>query len=399
MQLVNKNPNELTGYPKNAKEHTKKQINAVAESIKRFGFRQPIVIDKNNVVVIGHCRLEAAKILNLNEVPCELADDLTEDEINALRLADNKLNESDWDMKLVVEELKGMSEDLIDITGFDKDLIIEPDDKDNEIPEVPVEPRSKLGDLYELGPHRVLCGDSTQAEAVLALTGGAKVDMFLTDPPYNVAYVGGTKDALTIDNDSMEDEDFRSFLVLAFGNAFSVMKPGASFYIWHADSEGYNFRGAIHDIGEKVRQCLIWNKNTLVMGRQDYHWKHEPCLYGWKEGSSHLWNSDRTQTTVLNFDRPQRSAEHPTMKPIELIAYQIGNNTKGEDIVLDLFGGGGSTLIASQKTGRVCFMMELDPKYIDVIVERYCEFTGNRNIIKNGEQIIWENLVAPNAST
>lgn len=200
--------------------------------------------------------------------------------------------------------------------------------------------------------------------------------MLLTDPPYNVDYVGKTKDALKIKNDSMADVAFREFLASAFSSADSVMKPGAVFYIWHADSEGYNFRGACQDAGWVVRQCLIWHKNTMVMGRQDYHWKHEPCLYGWKEGASHLWNADRTQTTVLNFERPTKSKEHPTMKPVEMMAYQITNNTKGKDVVLDLFGGSGSTLIAVEKTGRIFYGMELDEKYVDVIIQRFIDYTG-----------------------
>lgn len=214
--------------------------------------------------------------------------------------------------------------------------------------------------------------------------------MLLTDPPYNVDYTGKTKEALKIDNDSKTDEQFRQFLTDAFTNANTAMKPGAVFYIWHADSEGYNFRKACMDAGWAVRQCLIWNKNTMVMGRQDYHWKHEPCLYGWKEGAAHLWNSDRTQTTMLNFDRPTRNEKHPTMKPVELLSYQITNNTKGEDIVLDPFLGSGSTLIAAQKTGRVCYGIELDTKYVDVIVERYLEYTGTNTVIRNGETIEWK---------
>jgi hypothetical protein len=340
MKIEQVSIDKIAPYSKNAKEHPKKQIQQVANSIKRFGFVQPIVVDKNNEIVIGHCRYEASKLLDLKEVPCLKVENLSDKEISALRLADNKLNESSWDMNLVIDDLKGLDLDLLDLTGFDKDLLIEADEADDVIPEnVPA--RSKLGDLYELGQHRLQCADSCDSGAVLALCGGNKVDMLVTDPPYNVAYVGKTKDALTIDNDKMSDTNFRQFLQDAFRSAFEVMKAGASFYIFHADSEGYNFRGAIHDLGEKVRQCLIWNKNSMVMGRQDYQWKHEPILYGWKEGASHLWNSDRTQTTVLDFQRPSRSAEHPTMKPVEIINYLIGNNTKGEDIVLDLFAGGG----------------------------------------------------------
>lgn len=227
-----------------------------------------------------------------------------------------------------------------------------------------------------------MCGDSTSIDAVETLMEKQLADILITDPPYNVAYEGKTKDALTIKNDSMGDDQFRQFLRDAFTAADMVMKPGAVFYIWHADSEGYNFRGACKDSGWTVRQCLIWQKDTMVMGRQDYHWKHEPCLYGWKDGASHLWATDRKQTTVLNFDRPSRNAEHPTMKPVELFAYQIQNNTKGEDVVLDTFGGSGTTIISSAKTGRVCRMMELDPIYCDVIRRRWTNWAK-----ENGHEI------------
>ena len=200
--------------------------------------------------------------------------------------------------------------------------------------------------------------------------------MLLTDPPYNVAYEGATKEKLTIQNDNMGNDQFRQFLRDAFVTADLMMKAGAVFYIWHADSEGYNFRGACTDAGWKVRQCLIWKKSSLVMGRQDYHWKHEPCLYGWKDGAGHLWAADRKQTTILEFDKPSRNGEHPTMKPVALFEYQLLNNTKGGDIVLDLFGGSGTTLIAAQKNGRIAQLMELDPKYCDVIIKRWQDFTG-----------------------
>lgn len=202
--------------------------------------------------------------------------------------------------------------------------------------------------------------------------------MWLTDPPYNVAYEGKTKDALKIQNDSMENDAFRQFLREAYVAADAAMKAGAVFYIWHADSEGYNFRGAARDAGWTVRQCLVWKKQTLVMGRQDYHWKHEPCLYGWKDGAGHLWASDRTQTTILEFDRPSRNGEHPTMKPVALFEYQMLNNTKGGDKVLDSFGGSGTTLIAAEKNGRIACLMELDPVYCDVIVRRWQAFTGKQ---------------------
>jgi site-specific DNA-methyltransferase (adenine-specific) len=247
----------------------------------------------------------------------------------------------------------------------------------------PEKPKSKLGDIYQLGRHRVMCGDSTSVEDVEKLMGGTRVDLLLTDPPYNVAYEGKTKDALTIENDNMDNDNFRDFLRSAFYSADNVMKEGAVFYIWHADSEGYNFRGACFDIGWKVRQCLIWCKNSMVMGRQDYHWQHEPCLYGWKEGASHLWASDRKQTTILNFDRPSRNAEHPTMKPVPLFDYQIKNNTKKEDVVLDLFGGSGTTLIACEQNGRNAYLMELDPRYVDVIINRWENLTGEKAVLLN----------------
>lgn len=226
------------------------------------------------------------------------------------------------------------------------------------------------GQLWLIGEHRLLCGDSTRTKDVARVMNGEKADLLLTDPPYNVAYTGKTKEALTIDNDEMSDPAFRDFLVKAFSAAFASLKAGGGYYIWHADSEGYNFRGAVFDIGQKVRQCLVWAKNTLVMGRQDYHWKHEPCLYGWKEGAAHSWHSDRTQTTLLEFDRPTSSQEHPTMKPVALFEYLIGNSSGKGETVLDTFGGSGTTLVAAQNTGRKGRTVELSPDYCAVILER-----------------------------
>lgn len=211
--------------------------------------------------------------------------------------------------------------------------------------------------------------------------------MLITDPPYNVAYEGGTKEKLTILNDKMDNDSFRQFLRDAFTTADAVMKPGAVFYIWHADSEGYNFRGACFDVNWKVRQCLIWNKNQIVMGRQDYHWKHEPCLYGWKDGASHLWASDRKQSTVIEFDKPQRNGEHPTMKPVGLFDYQIKNNTKKQDIVLDLFGGSGTTIVACEQNGRIAYSMELDEHYCDVIIQRWENLTGEKAVLTNNKNL------------
>lgn len=397
-------------YSKNAKKHPKKQVQQVANSIKEFGFNQPIVVDKNGVLIVGHGRLEAAKLLGLKEVPT-ITVDLTEEQAKAYRLADNKLNESEWDMSLAIEELKELSDEMFDLTGFDKDLLISPDERDDEVPPTPEAPRSKLGDLYELGGHRVLCGDSTSLEAVERLMGGVKADMVLTDPPYNVNYEGET--GLTIENDNMSDSSFLTFLTEAFTRMAESMKLGGAFYIWHAELEGFNFRKATKDAGFLIKQCIIWNKNSLVMGRQDYQWKHEPCLYGWRDGASHTWYGDRNKTTVLkvpeddskafewfkkqlkaqdsknmsvvNFNKPLKNKQHPTMKPIELLQKQITNSSKQEDIVLDTFLGSGSTVIASEKTGRICYGMELDCKYVDVCVERWCKYTGITKIKKNGE--------------
>lgn len=231
-----------------------------------------------------------------------------------------------------------------------------------------------------------MCGDSTSIDDVEKLCEGQLVDMWLTDPPYNVAYEGGTKDKLTIKNDEMSDDSFRQFLRDAYTAADASMKGGAVFYIWHADLEGYNFRGAAKDAGWTVRQCLIWKKSSLVMGSQDYHWKHEPCLYGWKDGAGHLWASDRKQTTVLEFDKPQRNGEHPTMKPVALFEYQLLNNTKADDVVLDSFGGSGTTMIAAEKNNRRSRLMELDPKYCDVIIRRWQEFTGQEAVLESSGQ-------------
>jgi site-specific DNA-methyltransferase (adenine-specific) len=280
-----------------------------------------------------------------------------------------------------------------DLTGFSDDELnalltvetVEGETDPDEVPEPPVEPITKLGDIWILGNHRLMCGDSTSIDSVNRLMGGEHANLLLTDPPYNVAYEGKTEDALTIQNDSMGNESFAQFLRDAYSTADTVMKEGAVFYIWHAPSEVYNFSKAVFEVGWKLRQCLIWNKNALILGRQDYHWKHEPCLYGWKEGAAHYWGSDRTQTTVLDFNKPRRNGEHPTMKPVELFEYQIKNSSKPLDVVLDLFGGSGTTAIACEKTGRKARLMELDPKYCDVIVKRWEDFTGKKARLEKPE--------------
>jgi DNA modification methylase len=387
----------LIPYAKNARTHSDEQVAQIAGSIKEFGFNNPVLVDKDNSIIAGHGRLMAARKLGMDKVPVVQLGHMTEAQRKAYVLADNRIAlNSGWDTSMLSLELQELKDDIdLSLLGFDADeldALLNPIEgtegltDEDAVPDVPDEPKTKLGDIYILGKHRLMCGDSTSVNDMDKLVNDREVDMWLTDPPYNVAYEGKTKDALTIKNDEMTDDGFRQFLRDAYVTADTVMKAGAVFYIWHADSEGYNFRGAAHDAGWKVRQCLIWKKSTMVMGRQDYHWKHEPCLYGWKEGAGHLWATDRKQTTILEFDKPNRNKEHPTMKPVALFEYQMLNNTKGGDIVLDSFGGSGTTLLAAEKNGRVAYLMELDPKYCDVIVQRWEEFTGKKAVLSELEK-------------
>ncbi|MGO3650946.1 DNA modification methylase [Vagococcus sp.] len=412
MEIINKKVDELIPYINNPR-HNEQAIDALASSIKNFGFKVPIVVDKNNEIVTGHTRLKAAKKLGLEEVPVLIADDLTEDQVKAFRLADNKVGElATWDEEALQVELDALLSEEVDMSeyGFtDEDFQevenqIEEDDYDEEIPE---EPQTKYGEVYQLGNHRLMVGDSTKEEDVAKLMDGEKLNLLLTDPPYNVAYEGGTKDKLTIQNDSMDDAKFRSFLTDAFQAANSVMGPGAAFYIWHADSEGFNFRTAVKETGWLLKQTLIWVKSSIVLGRQDYQWIHEPCLYGWKEGAAHYFTFDRTQatviedqpnlnkmskdelkdyilsieesqgpTTIIREKKPTANKEHPTMKPIKLLSRQVMNSSKKGQNVGDFFGGSGSTLITCEQLERNCFTMELDPRYADVIINRWENLTG-----------------------
>ena len=377
---------DLIPYALNSRTHSDEQVAQLAASIREFGFTNPVLIDQDANLIAGHGRLLAARKAKMDQVPAVVVTGLDDRKRRALVIADNKLAlNAGWDEEALRVELEDLAGDFGELMGFSEDDLVEllRQDETTEgltdedaVPEVPDQPVTVEGDVWLLGRHRLMCGDSTSIDAVEKLCDGQLVDMWLTDPPYNVAYEGKTKEALTIQNDSMSDLGFRQFLSEANTAADAVMKAGAVFYIWHADIEGYNFRGACHDAGWQVRQCLIWKKQTMVMGRQDYHWKHEPCLYGWKGGAGHLWATDRKQTTVLEFDRPSRNAEHPTMKPVELFEYQMLNNTKGGDQVLDSFAGSGTTAIACEKHGRFARLMELDPKYCDVIIKRWQDFTG-----------------------
>lgn len=398
---------ELVPYANNAKIHGPDQIEQLRRSLREFGFVSPVLIDEDKNLIAGHGRVEAARAEGMTEVPYVTVSDLTEAQRRAYIIADNRLAETGvWDagrLKLEMQELQALEFDT-DLTGFAMAEIIslagdEPESEpeaheDNYDGSVPEETTVREGDIYQLGRHRLMCGNATSLSDVQVLTGGAQVDLLLTDPPYNVA-LGMNEtpeeaarrnrrtDGKILVNDSMSDEQFLQFLCDAFSTAVIELKPGGTFYVWHSDSAGYWFRAAMDSVGLKVRQCLIWEKNSLIMGLQDYQWQHEPCLYGWKDGAAHAWYSDRKQSTILRFDKPTRSKEHPTMKPVALIAYQISNSTKPGNSVLDPFGGSGTTLIACEQLGRTCYMMEIDPKYVQVIINRWEAMTGEKAVLLN----------------
>ncbi len=377
-KIVNRKVSELKEYGNNPRINDE-AVEAVANSIKEFGFKNPIIIDSNNVIVAGHTRLKACKRLGIVEVPCIVCDDLTEDQIKAFRLADNKTAEiAKWDMGKLSDEIKTIDMDLLQF-GFD-DLIDKLDDDTeedefDESEELPENPFSKKGDIFLLGKHRLICGDSTKPEDVHALVDGNQIDLLFTDPPYNVDYEGAT--GMKIQNDKQDNDSFFKFLTLAFNNAFEVLKPGAAFYVCHSDVEELNFLLAVKNAGFHFSQIIIWLKNSLVLGRKDYHSRNEPILYGWKEGAGHYFIDDRTQDTIWEYDKPKVNDLHPTMKPIPLVARAIKNSSRRDESVLDLFGGSGTTLIAAEQTGRKAFLVEIDEKYVDVIVKRYLRLVGS----------------------
>lgn len=415
MKVIDKKIEELREY-KNNPRHNEKAVDAVAESIKQFGFKVPLVIDSNNVIVAGHTRLKAARKLELETAPCVIADDLSPEQIKAFRLADNKTAElAEWDFEMLESELKELQAFDMDLFGFDtlpslfdsagadEDYIDEAEDEAEQ-----GSSRVKFGSLWQLGKHRLICGDSTNQDTIKKLMGEELADLLVTDPPYNVNIEGGTDEKLTIANDNMKSDEFYSFLVSALLSADRVMKAGAAFYIWYGEIEGLNFRRACHEIGWQLKQTLIWVKNTATIGRQDYQWMHEPCLYGWKDGAAHYFFKNRKQKTVidrcsdieimnadelrqlikdileptdiLRFDKPLRNELHPTMKPIPLIETLIKNSSKRGQNVLDIFGGSGTTLLACEKLERQCFMCEYDERYASVIIKRWESMTGQQAI-------------------
>ena len=426
MRIVEKKIDDLKPYEQNPRCNDN-AVEGVAASIREFGFKVPLVIDKDNVIVAGHTRHKAAKLLGLDKVPCIVADDLTPEQIKAFRLADNKVAElATWDTKLEFLELSELDKIGFDMTvyGFDP---IQNTDRGEIVEDAAPEPDTtkpavtKRGDIWQLGRHRLICGDSTDAETVRKLTDGAAVDMILTDPPYNVDYSAknemlnkadkGNRNARAIENDKMTDANFYAFLLDVYNNLFAAAKEGAAIYICHADMESVNFINAFNAAGFHLAERLIWNKNFMVIGRNDYHWKHEPILYGWKPGAAHYFTDSRSETTVLedkpnlnkmskaelralikelmeqgppatviNMDKPLRNADHPTMKPVKLMAYLIRNSSRPGEIVLDVFGGSGSTLIAAEQTGRTCYTCELDERYCDVIITRWEAYTGKKAV-------------------
>jgi site-specific DNA-methyltransferase (adenine-specific) len=389
MELIKKKVSELIPYINNSRTHSEEQVTQIVSSIKEFGFTNPILIDQDNSIIAGHGRLQAVKRLGLEEVPCIVISGLSKTQIKALIIADNQLAlNAGWDLEKLSVEIEGLEDDKFDISilGFDDKFLNSLNEEkkglteDDSVPDLNDVSKSKLGDIWILGDHKLMCGDSTNADDVSKLFKEQKADLYLTDPPYNVNYEGKTKDKLTIKNDKQDNDSFQLFLTDAFTNAFNCMKLGASFYVWHSDSEGLYFRLALINSSFKLRQTLIWAKNSMVMGRQDYHWQHEPCLYGWKDGSSHSWYSDRKQTTLLNFNRPTSSKLHPTMKPVDLISYLINNSSKQGDLIYDSFLGSGTTIISCEKLQRSCYGLEFDPKYCDVIIQRWQQFTGKEAI-------------------
>ncbi|MBC8587478.1 site-specific DNA-methyltransferase [Paratissierella segnis] len=403
------NIDELIPYANNARTHSKDQINKLRSSLREFGFINPILIDKDYNILAGHGRVMAAREEGIKEVPCVLVEHLTEAQKKAYILADNRLAmDAGWDDEMLALELENLKElDFdMDLTGFDAaeidELFSNIHDKDVQDDDFDVdaalaeEPISKQGDIWLLGRHRLICGDSTKAEIYEKLMEGKKANLCVTDPPYNVNYTAGSENERKIKNDNMEDKNFYEFLLASFKNIFNSLDDGAAAYIFHADTEGLNFRKAFKDAGFHLANVCIWAKQSLVLGRSDYQWQHEPILYGWKPTGKHRWYADRKQTTIWNFDRPTKSELHPTMKPVPLVAYPIQNSSMSNCIVLEPFAGSGSTLIACEQLGRICYAIELDEKYADVIVKRYIEYVDSYEevfLIRNEEKVPYKGLM------
>lgn len=398
---------KLIPYVNNARTHSKEQVTKLRSSLREFGFINPVIIDREYNVIAGHGRLMAAKEEGIAEVPCVFADHLTEAQKKAYIIADNRMAmDAGWDEELLRVEIEALQAESFDIglTGFDEqevaDLFAEAGEKDVKDDDFDLSDALEKaafverGDIWTVGRHRLMCGDATSADDVAALMNGKRANLIVTDPPYGVSFK--SSGGLTIQNDSMKGDEFYTFLHNSFKNMAEQLENGGSAYIFHADTEGLNFRRAFVDAGFHLAGCCIWVKDSLVLGRSDYQWQHEPVLYGFLQNGKHRWYSDRKQTTIWNFAKPKRNANHPTSKPLDLLAYPICNSSQENAIVLDTFGGSGSTLMACEQTNRICHMMELDEKYASVILRRYVGDTGNADgvyVIRNGQQIPYADLV------
>ena len=397
---------KLVPYARNARTHSKEQIAQLRASLREFGFVSPAVIDADYNILVGHGRIQAAREEGYETVPCVFAEELTEAQKRAYILADNQLAlNAGWDEEMLSVELADLQENAFDLSllGFDeKDLekLLIGEEKDIEDDDfdltAALEKASfvEKGDIWTVGRHRLMCGDATSADDVNTLMDGKAANLILTDPPYGVSFKAS--DGLTIQNDSLKGEDFYKFLLSAFQNMAAHLEKGGAAYVFHADTEGLNFRRAFIDAGFHLAGCCIWVKDSLVLGRSDYQWQHEPVLYGFLQNGKHNWYSDRKQTTVWNFAKPKRNKNHPTSKPLDLLGCPIQNSTQENAIVIDTFGGSGSTLMACEQLNRVCYMMELDPKYASVILRRYVELTSNAEdvyVIRDGKKLMYADLV------
>ena len=405
MQLVPLS--KLVPYVNNARTHSPEQLAKLRSSLREFGFINPVIIDRDFNVIAGHGRIVAAKEEGITEVPCVFVDYLTEAQKKAYILADNRMAlDAGWDEELLrieIESLQGTDFD-VSLTGFGEDEIAdlfagdgEKDVKDDDFDLSAALEKAAFverGDIWTVGRHRLMCGDATSAEDVAALMDGKKANLIVTDPPYGVSFKSGS--GLSIQNDSMKGDEFYTFLYNSFSQMAAHLENGGAAYVFHADTEGLNFRKAFVDAGFHLAGVCIWVKNSLVLGRSDYQWQHEPVLYGFLKNGKHPWYSDRKQTTIWNYDKPKRNKNHPTSKPLDLLGYPVCNSSQENAIVLDTFGGSGSTMMACEQTNRICCMMELDEKYASVILRRYVEDTGdseNVYVERGGEKIPYSALV------
>lgn len=377
---------KLIPYVNNARTHSKEQINKLRASIREFGFINPVIIDRDYNVIAGHGRILASQEEGIDKVPCVFVDYLTDAQKKAYIIADNRMAlDADWDEELLKIEIESLKDEDFDLsfTGFDESELLDlfGDDSKGKVEDDNFDLSSALekasfvekGDVWTVGKHRLMCGDATSKEDVQTLMGDTKGNLILTDPPYGVSFKSSS--GLTIENDSMKNDEFYNFLLSAFKNMADHLEKGGSAYVFHADTEGLNFRKAFVDSGFHLAGCCIWVKNSLVLGRSDYQWQHEPVLYGFMQNGKHRWYSDRKQTTIWNFDKPKKNSNHPTSKPLDLLSYPISNSTQENAVVIDTFGGSGSTLMACEKMNRICYTMELDEKYASVILRRYVEDT------------------------